>query len=314
MWIAIQKQRFVDQEPSGRGAPDWQAVHDVADRGYAELVRVVQAILREAGSPLDRQAILRALEVQDLTALQALLEPVLNGMTEALREAMRPILEEMAVNGAEAARQPLEQGRGELNETEVEVVFGHVNEGAARYAQERSSQLVVDVDESTRQAIRTIINHSVEGGASPHQTMTDLEAMIGLTERQAQSVQRYRQQLEASGTKTADVKQLVARRIAQLKQQRAEAITRTETMDSASHGQQMLWEQAQQQGLVPAGARRYWVVSPDNRLCPRCGPIPSRNRNGVGLTEPFHTPDGPRLRPPHHIQCRCSVSIRVVRS
>jgi hypothetical protein len=88
---------------------------------------------------------------------------------------------------------------------------------------------------------------------------------------------------------------------------RAETFARTASIDSANAGQTAAWEAAVAQGAVPLEQiRRYWIVADDERLCPRCEPIPRLNPNGVGLREPFITPEGFVLRPTVHPQCRCT--------
>jgi hypothetical protein len=61
--------------------------------------------------------------------------------------------------------------------------------------------------------------------------------------------------------------------------------------------------------VLPATARRVWIVTPDARLRPEHAAIPRMNPDGVGLDEPFRTPDGDFLNPPIDPNCRCGVGL-----
>lgn len=94
---------------------------------------------------------------------------------------------------------------------------------------------------------------------------------------------------------------------------RSENIARTESMRSLNFGVQESWRQAIQTGVVKESAvRRKWSLSPDERLCADCAPIPEMNKAGVTFGMPFATPIGPLMLPPVHPSCRCRVLIRTV--
>lgn len=85
---------------------------------------------------------------------------------------------------------------------------------------------------------------------------------------------------------------------------RAETFARTAAMQAANEANAVGWYEAIRQGAVPASeVRQFWVVSPDERLCEVCAPIPSLNQAGVLLGEAFVTPNGPVLLPPLHPNC-----------
>jgi hypothetical protein len=81
------------------------------------------------------------------------------------------------------------------------------------------------------------------------------------------------------------------------------------TLRASHHGQHESWKQATRQGVLPATARRVWIVTPDARLRPEHAAIPRMNPDGVGLDEPFRTPDGDFLNPPIDPNCRCGVGL-----
>jgi hypothetical protein len=121
----------------------------------------------------------------------------------------------------------------------------------------------------------------------------------------ALSVDTFRRELVAQGVGDEQVRRLVARYAANWRKWRALNIARTESIRSAARGQQELWEQmATQDFLPPDETRRRWVVTPDERLCQICAPMPQQL---VGLRQRFRTGDGNLVdHPPAHPQCRCA--------
>jgi hypothetical protein len=92
---------------------------------------------------------------------------------------------------------------------------------------------------------------------------------------------------------------------------RAETIARTESMRALNIGVQEGWRQAVMEGKVVEDLiRRFWKVARDERLCEICSPVPSLNKKGVKLGQPFTTPKGPTMLGPLHPDCRCHVFIR----
>ena len=88
-----------------------------------------------------------------------------------------------------------------------------------------------------------------------------------------------------------------------------ETIARHETSLAASKGQELLWNTAQEDGLLdPARFTRKFVVVPDDRTCPICAPMSGQLRR---MREPFVSPFNgvTALYPPMHIACRCGVTL-----
>jgi len=81
-------------------------------------------------------------------------------------------------------------------------------------------------------------------------------------------------------------------------------------MTASNQGQQELWKQATDSGLMdPQYAHRTWLNTGDDRLCPICAPIPAMNPEGVEMDKPFRTPKGETMNPPQHPACRCTTAL-----
>jgi hypothetical protein len=179
---------------------------------------------------------------------------------------------------------------------------------------------------------------------SPPQQANRILSRLGLTQTQAQAVDNYEAMLlggDVSELRTAAQRalrdrrfdanvfrailqkkpvpqakaaQMVERYYERMLQYRARNIARTETIRAAHAGQEELWRQATEQGLLkPERTRRKWIVTPDDRLCPICRAIPGRNLRGVPLGVPlgeaFNTPIGGVKHPPAHPSCRCTLGL-----
>lgn len=172
-------------------------------------------------------------------------------------------------------------------------------------ARVRSAQLVRRVSNATKSGIREIISESVQGEFDVREAARRIRSIVGLRPDQRETLNRARAKLVAEGRFSQERIDRVAQR---LLRQRGILIARTETIKASSAGQTQAWEDARQQGLIdPKFTRVFWIVTPDDRLCPICEMIPSLNPDGVPLGVPFESPVGPVFEPPDpHPSCRCS--------
>lgn len=87
---------------------------------------------------------------------------------------------------------------------------------------------------------------------------------------------------------------------------RAETIGRTESMKAANQGLLIAWQTGIEDGSIDEGAKKTWLVTPDDRLCPICEPLQDVS---VDLDGSFDV-DGEDLDgPPAHPNCRCIVTL-----
>lgn len=190
------------------------------------------------------------------------------------------------------------------------LTFDVINEDSVAFLRRTRFKLVAEITRTTEEGIRQIVIDAYEQGGHPYEQARKIRNLVGLTRRQAIAVDNYEKMLTAEGMKRSQVNKLVtAYRNRQLTA-RARNIARTETIRAANAGQQQVWQQAVKRGLLdPQTVRRIWIVTPDDRLCPICAPIPGMNPEGVKLNDSFDTPQGPVKEPPVHPQCRCAVAI-----
>ena len=83
-------------------------------------------------------------------------------------------------------------------------------------------------------------------------------------------------------------------------------------LTASNTGQDALWQEAKKQGAISEDTtRRVWILTMDDRLCELCEPMEDAE---APLSGPFISPKTKQehMRPPLHVQCRCSVGLRFV--
>ena len=192
--------------------------------------------------------------------------------------------------------------------------FDSASPEAIRIARRVAANLVVEVSDETRAAIRQAIVNAVSRKQAPIQAAREIIGVLvrdgaraggvaGLTRRDARAVRNFREELQNAGLSDTHVK-AQTRRFAEKKlKDRASTIARTETMNALNAGQDAAWKQQQKKGLLGKNAQKEWIVTPDDRLCQICAPldgetVPIAKNFSVGVPNP-----------PAHPRCRCAHGI-----
>ena len=205
-----------------------------------------------------------------------------------------------------AAKKPSETSTAKTKVGKFGLKFDVANPRAIAWARTHAAKLAVDMSEETRRAVRAIIARGFTQGRHPYQTAKLLLDVIGLTERQGVALMSYRDKLEEQGFLGKDLDDEVLVRSNEMFEARAEMIARTETMRASNEGQQELWNQAVDAGLLTGAELREWIVTPDDRLCPICEAMEGQT---VGMGEPFDVDGEDVMVPPAHPNCRCTIGI-----
>lgn len=274
----------------------------IASELEAEMERELFSLFDSMGEETVRQQLRTALEQRDWQRVEAAIpwDTFLAGLMLAeVKMARRAVLR----SGQAAAR---ELSRG-LN-IGMTLAFDQVNPRAVDWIQLHAAQLVREVGDETKGAVREIIRRAFEQGMHPYVAAREIQQIVGLTMRQGIAVDNYYKRLLRDGKYPQSVIERYTDRYAkQMQRYRARTIARYETQMASHLGQQDLWTQAEQRGLLPANTMREWLTAEDERVCPRCAPMDGQT---VGLHEPFVSLDGEHvLTPPLHQNCRCSVGL-----
>lgn len=198
------------------------------------------------------------------------------------------------------------------------------------YQDELIRQLGVD----SRRTIEAVILEAMRQARTPAEIMSRIRAVIGLTEKQASAVVRFRQQLldmnpaaaarallpkamaaevrntfaAGAGLSLERINEMVQRYQENYLDYRAMSIAQTETTRAASLGLQDSYAQAVDRGALPKEAiRQFWQISLDESTCDHCLSVVDNNPEGVPFGQPFDSDEGPIDAPPMHPNCRCSL-------
>lgn len=233
---------------------------------------------------------------------------------------------------------------------EIHVVFDQVNAGAVAEMQENQLRLIREFGDQQRRATRKALLDGIERGVNPREMARAFRGSIGLTERQVGAVNNYRRLLQnldsaALARKLRDARfdatvrnaiandqPLTSRQIDMMVERyrerflkhRAETIARTEALRSVHQGNQRMYKQAIENGVLQAGQLiQIWNTAKDERVRdPIIGHKTSHRtmhgqRRPIGM--PFTSGAGRSLMYPgdptapgdETINCRCIVSTRI---
>lgn len=216
----------------------------------------------------------------------------------------------------------------------VEVGFNARQPDVVLFARTHTAELVVAVGDDVKEAIRIITAAGADVGLTTRQQARAIREVVGLppnwaaapanlardlregrlssaTSRRLSAIDkaRIRSAIKRGAVTEEFVEEMMSNYTASLTNRRALNIARTETLRAAHGGQRQAWRQARENGVIPVGVRRYWIVTPDDRLRDTHEAVIDMNPDGVGLDDAFETPLGPVLDPPMEPLCRCGVGL-----
>lgn len=181
--------------------------------------------------------------------------------------------------------------------------FDSATPRAIAFVERSGANLVKEIGLGTRNAIRNEIKKALVEGLGVDRNARNIRNIIGLTERQAGAVTRFRKASLESGLSNEVVERRTKEYSERLLKARAENIARTELMTAANQGHLEMLRQGVEEGLIPADTKRVWIVTPDDRLCPLCRPMEGQETGIFGM---FVSAKGNIDAPPLHPQCRCA--------
>lgn len=180
------------------------------------------------------------------------------------------------------------------------------NPFAVRAAEQQAAKFVTGVSRETRLAIREAVVRGFQEGLPPREIARAIKPLVGLTRRQAKAVASRRAANLVAGMADARARMASERYAAKLLRQRTVMIARTEVIAASTAGQVQLWREAQAQGFLPTTAKKTWITTPDDRLCPICEDMDGETVPVGGM----FTVEGQAISgPPAHPNCRCAVGI-----
>lgn len=206
-----------------------------------------------------------------------------------------------------AGRDEAREGRAVTKaEVRLDYAFDVDNPRVARWAADRAAELVVEIDDATREAIRAVVVRAFVEGGHPRDVARSIRPLIGLHSRWATAVLNYRLRLYEQGVPEDRVSVLVSRYHDRLLRARALNIARTEILRAANAGKHEAWMQAFERGIAGRSPEKMWVAASDaEQVCA------DTDGQIVLLHDLFSNAFGSFEMPPAHPSCRCTAVLVV---
>lgn len=279
--------------------PSWGYIHDAADLFIKKLTDGVALILRNLQNEIDLSDIEEAIKRNDPAYIINNINWADQFDDKLLNQYEPAISSIMAITGTEA-----------WNRLELPLSFTIRNPYSERWMAEHGAQLVVQVTEETKAAIRRVVLDGFELGKPPRELAKRIREMVGLTERDAKAVLNYWAKLSEEADLTAARVDTMADTYAKrLLRKRALNIARNETMEASNEGTRDSWLTARDNEFILPESVRVWIAATQSdRTCPICMDFDGRE---ASLDEPFISPTyGERMNAHAHISCRCAQGLR----
>lgn len=180
--------------------------------------------------------------------------------------------------------------------------FDRTNPQAIIWSQQHAAELVTNVTQRTRMAIRNIITRAFTENIPPRDAARLVRGVVGLTEPQEESLDKFRKKLMEDGLTGARLRSKLEAATDRMVRQRSLMIARTETIRASNEGQTQLWMQAVDAGKLPRNVQRVWITT--EGACPEiCEPLEGKRAPLTGAFENKYD------APPAHPGCRCTTGI-----
>ena len=262
-------------------------------------------------------------------------------------EALARMLQAAPKLGTAATQQMINAGNDVARQIgrslgEIIIDFDQTNDFAVRAMRENQLRLVQGFSAQQREATRQALLDGITRGENPRELARTFRNSIGLTRRQVQAVNNFRRALEEgsadalsrtlrdrrfdpsiqraldSGTPLSQrqIDKMVARYRERMLNHRATTIARTEALRSVHEGQDLMFQQAINDGqLDPNGLTKEWNTARDERV--RSSHADMHNQV-VQVNEQFTSGKGNTTSHPggfgvasEDINCRCTVGYRM---
>lgn len=302
--------------------------HRISDRFGPDVAAAFMSAVEQVRDQIDMEELETAVRAGNISRVEAALKvETLRRILQSSEGLSGALRQTFSATGDAAA--------GVMSEAlDLDFSFDARDPLATQFVRTQAGDLIKNITDDQLLGVRGVLGRAFVEGIPPRRAARHIHGIVGIRQDWAQAplnmAQEIREGQAAAATSRrldAATKQRIRQRIRadtvtedfindvtetyrhSLRRRRARDIARTETIRASSAGQQAGFEQAQRRGALPDTARRFWVVTPDDRLRETHAAIPGMNPNGVKISEPFDTPMGARMYPPAGVNCRCSVSL-----
>lgn len=302
-FVAINKAKRPPPTSNGPTS-DYKTLHRIADELAPIISEKIQGSLNAFRDSVNLRDLLAALADVSHSRVESVIpwSDLIDHLD--MREELLQAVERAGVASESALKKLLVRTEIPAN---AELGFEMKNPNVEAWARKRSGELIVEIGNESRQAVRRAVADAIASGADYGTSAQKIKDAVGLTRQGAAAAARYRDMLMEQGVPGPRIQTQVESYRDRLLTQRAETISRTETIAATNQGQLEYWDQLDERGVIDKEtAQKVWIVTPDDRLCPICEPLANL---AIGLDETFDTDLGPVDAPPAHPNCRCAISL-----
>lgn len=303
-FVAVEKAR---PKRGAKGpASDYETLHRIADEIAPLIEEKFKTGATKMRAKLDVRDILSALADEDGKRIEEGV-PWSEIIDQAdLRDDLQEVVERSGVASARGLRDLLVRT---VDVPEARLEFDRAAPEVEKYARERSGELIKEITDESRQAVRNAVAEALASGKDYGTSAAKIKDAVGLTRVGATAVANYRDGLMEQGLPGPQVARQADAYRERLLKARAENISRTETIAATTQGQKEYWNQLAEDDIIDRDtAEKEWVVTPDDRLCPICEALAGQT---VGIDEQFEV-DGEYIDgSPAHPGCRCTQALKL---
>lgn len=232
----------------------------------------------------------------------------------------------------------------------IAISFDPAHPRAAAQMQRQALDLISQIGNEQRTSIRNALAEALNDGAGPRQAARAYRSAIGLTDSQREAVKRYRELLERGSVVAlergladrrysprsdtlaarrdyvesltpADIDRMTEAYEKRYIKYRSEVIARTETTQTINAANEEAFAQTMEQaGIADDYIERTWQYTHDSRTRDSHSNMRTRVVRGMntrfvtGLGNSALRPGDPALPAADKIQCRCTVTHRILRA
>jgi len=253
------------------------------------------AAFKAVRDSIDYRALMAAFDAGNIQAALAIIEGA--DLPAAFEDARQILRQAVVVVGEEAAKELGAYLGTTLN-------FEMTNPEAVAFLESVGADMLDNVTDDVIEAARKILTDAYADGHTSQEAAKLLREKVGLTTRDLNQLDTLQRAWEDGGASAAEIQELTEKWTEGKIRYRAQLIADNELVEAGNRGQRALWDQAASEGLIPAEAKRRWIVTPDDALCVLCAPMDGVE---VGFTELYQTDVGAVMVPNQiHVRCRCS--------
>ena len=187
--------------------------------------------------------------------------------------------------------------------------FDFVDPRALTWIDNHCADLIVQIDNKTKDAIKQIVKNGYANGVTPKNQARAIREMIGLDPQRAATLEKYTDNLFSKGKSEAEVWRLTEKKGRALLNARANLIAINETSEASANATYWSTKSAVERGVLSKDEwEEYRIVAADERLCSRCAPIAGEGRE---LPDGMYPSTG-SITAKVHVKCRCCGGLRMI--